>query len=153
MCRFESDRGYHLASCAGLRHDAFEALMHRFDSCMGRYAESMSRGGSSYVGPDGLTHYERNKEAYLERINARRMEIKLFVRDHKASIGCADCGIKDWRVLDYDHLPEFNKITPIVYAVRDGWSKKRILSEIAKCEVVCANCHRIRTCERRDAGL
>jgi hypothetical protein len=38
---------------------------------------------------------------------------------------------------------------------RDGgtMSKRRVLEEIAKCELVCANCHAIPTMQRRDLGV
>ena len=62
---------------------------------------------------------------------------------------CIDCGIKDSRVLEFDHLPEFEKKFDIARAVSGSTrSWKTILNEINKCEVVCANCHRIRTMNR-----
>ncbi len=38
-------------------------------------------------------------------------------------------------------------------AVQRSMSKRRVLEEIAKCELVCANCHAIRTMHRRDLGV
>ena len=62
---------------------------------------------------------------------------------------CIDCGIKDSRVLEFDHLPEFEKNFDIARAVSGSTrSWKSILNEINKCEIVCANCHRIRTMSR-----
>ena len=55
---------------------------------------------------------------------------------------CADCGETDPLVLEFDHLG--NKSFDIGRATRaKSWTA--FLAEIEKCEVVCANCHRIRT--------
>lgn len=68
-----------------------------------------------------------------------------YLREHP----CVDCGEADPVVLDFDHLPGFEKRFEIARAVNAStrsWSS--ILTEIAKCEVVCANCHRRRTAMR-----
>jgi hypothetical protein len=55
---------------------------------------------------------------------------------------CVDCGEEDPLVLQFDHLGD--KTFNIGARLRDRpW--KAILDEIAKCDVVCANCHRRRT--------
>lgn len=62
---------------------------------------------------------------------------------------CLDCGESDPVVLDFDHLPGVEKRFEIARAVNAStraWPT--ILKEIAKCEVVCANCHRRRTALR-----
>ena len=60
---------------------------------------------------------------------------------------CADCNIRDPRVLEFDHLRDkkFNVSRAVSGSTR-SW--ETILSEIDKCDIVCANCHRIRTQER-----
>ena len=58
---------------------------------------------------------------------------------------CSDCGEKDVLVLEFDHLE--NKSFNIAAGMRyRKWDL--VLAEIAKCEVVCANCHRRRTARR-----
>jgi hypothetical protein len=52
--------------------------------------------------------------------------------------------------LDFDHRPDVVKEFQIGGNLQLG-PTQRLLSEIAKCDVVCANCHRIRTHERRAA--
>ena len=58
--------------------------------------------------------------------------------------GCVDCGNRDIRVLDFDHVraPKFDSVSSMV---RRGLSVDVILAEIAKCEVRCKNCHAIAT--------
>jgi hypothetical protein len=61
---------------------------------------------------------------------------------------CIDCGQNDPVVLEFDHLRD--KAFNIGAALsRRNW--QTILDEMAKCEVVCANCHRRRTALRRGA--
>lgn len=58
---------------------------------------------------------------------------------------CADC--QDWfepYQMDFDHITD-NKVRNVSQMVAMGYSLGKILAEIAKCEVVCANCHRKRT--------
>jgi len=49
--------------------------------------------------------------------------------------------------MHWDHLPEFDKIGEISSMVA---SRKRevIMEELKKCELVCANCHVLRTVVR-----
>ena len=59
---------------------------------------------------------------------------------------CVDCDINDSRVLEFDHLPQYQKSFNISRALAGSTrSWKSILEEINKCDIVCANCHRIRT--------
>ena len=63
--------------------------------------------------------------------------------------GCSDCGWNLWaRGLDWDHVRGI-KIAGISKLIADGRPWVEVLAEMGKCEVVCANCHRIRTALRR----
>jgi hypothetical protein len=66
-------------------------------------------------------------------------------REYLASASCVDCGIEDFAVLEFDHRDPSLKKDNVSYLVRQAVSWKTILDEIAKCDVVCANCHRRRT--------
>ena len=58
---------------------------------------------------------------------------------------CRDCGETDPVVLEFDHL--YGKAFNISKGLRDrNWQS--VLAEIAKCDVVCSNCHRRRTARR-----
>ncbi|MDP9245964.1 MAG: hypothetical protein M3O64_04850 [Chloroflexota bacterium] len=55
--------------------------------------------------------------------------------------------------MQWDHLPGFEKIGELsggTWVV--GRTQEEILSEIAKCELVCTNCHTIRTFKRNGWG-
>jgi hypothetical protein len=94
-------------------------------------------------------HYAANKQRYVakalrhkQNLVAERVAhlIELF-RTHP----CVDCGETDPLVLELDHLEAKN--FNIAKGVRDRkW--QAVLDEIAKCDVVCANCHRRRTALR-----
>lgn len=69
-----------------------------------------------------------------------------FIREAK-SVPCTDCGNEyPYYVMDFDHLRDKD-----ANMNRLRWSRsiENIKKEIAKCEVVCANCHRVRTFERQ----
>lgn len=63
-------------------------------------------------------------------------------------LSCTDCSTRDARVLEFDHLPEHEKRMNISELLTGGYGWSSVEEEIKKCEVVCANCHRIRTIER-----
>ena|ERR1700722_6857993 len=61
---------------------------------------------------------------------------------------CVDCkGIFPHYVMDFDHIEGSKKFNVSVGKHRYPW--KVVMEEIAKCELVCANCHRIRTYNRQ----
>ena len=63
---------------------------------------------------------------------------------------CIDCGESRPATLQWDHRDPSLKKFAISDAIRQGHSKKRILEEMAKCDVRCANCHAIRTAEQQN---
>lgn len=66
------------------------------------------------------------------------------------NVPCADCGNKyPYYVMQFDH--QDNKFKNV--SAMTTYSKARLLSEISKCEVVCANCHAERTFKRRNGVL
>lgn len=79
----------------------------------------------------------------------RRARIRAAVNNYKLEKGCADCGYrKHPAALDFDHLPSYPKVGDIATMAWKGRAWSEILTEIEKCDVVCANCHRIRTVDR-----
>src|SRR6476660_8530747 len=81
----------------------------------------------------------------------RRREAELVARMRALkSEPCADCGGRFHpAAMTFDHLPGTNKRADIATLVRRS-SIKLARQEMAKCELVCANCHAIRTYERRE---
>ena len=66
------------------------------------------------------------------------------MKDYLSKHPCVDCGENDIRVLEFDHLGDKTKsISDILHG-----NMEKLQNEIKKCEVVCANCHKIRTYER-----
>lgn len=66
---------------------------------------------------------------------------------------CADCGgVFPPYVMDFDHLDATTKLFS-VSNMRYRGGRKRLLEEIAKCDLVCANCHRVRTYLRLNAQI
>ena len=74
---------------------------------------------------------------------ARQINLK-YIRGLKESNSCTDCGkFYPFYVMHFDHLPGSIKVSGL--SQMRTWSLEKIKTEIAKCELVCANCHAIRT--------
>ena len=71
-----------------------------------------------------------------------------MVAQYKAARGCVDCGEDDPRCLDLDHRPGVQKVMSVAEMISTGQALERVLHELTKCDVRCANCHRKATHER-----
>lgn len=94
-------------------------------------------------------YYEANKAAYSARsLKSKKKAVarnQSFVNQIK-SVPCMDCGGRfPPCAMDFDHRDPDVKTFTIGNAVAMGWRIERILEEVLKCDIVCANCHRIRT--------
>src|SRR6266581_4332245 len=85
----------------------------------------------------------------LQQNRARHEEIVRWCRSLKEGTPCTDCGgYFHHAAMAWDHLPGFVKSAEISRLVQQN-SRGAILREILKCELVCANCHAVRSYERR----
>jgi hypothetical protein len=85
--------------------------------------------------------YRDTKQILINRIHQ-------WIIDYKVQRGCSNCGIIDPRVLDLHHSDESKKTFTVAY-FRRALGFERIKREVEKCEVLCANCHRILHWEKR----
>ena len=95
-------------------------------------------------------YYKDNYESHRQTMRDKNQKIrdrnKTFVDEQKSG-PCLDCKKKyPPYVMDFDHLGD--KFDNVATMVREGYSIEKLIEEIAKCELVCSNCHRIRTHNR-----
>jgi hypothetical protein len=81
----------------------------------------------------------------------RRDQMRAFLLQQKMGKACVRCGNDDYRVLDFHHREPDSKVDGVAKAIKRNWSRAMIMEEIAKCDVLCANCHRIQQWELRQA--
>lgn len=97
-------------------------------------------------------HYVNNKSKMLSKSRANnKIAIKRnvqYIKDYLETHPCVDCGNSNTIVLEFDHVSG-NKKMNLSCMKYGAYSLKALKEEVAKCEVRCANCHRIATYERR----
>ena len=118
--------------------DRPDGLSSRCKQCMAKYQKKRYRIPA--VKKRELARARKWKE---QRIRYIREQLLIFFATHP----CTDCNERDPVVLDFDHVGG-RKIADVSYLIRCGQPWAKLLTEIRKCEVVCANCHRKRTAKR-----
>lgn len=65
---------------------------------------------------------------------------------------CNDCGVKyPPCVMDFHHREPTTKVNTVGQLMNSGFcNMDKVLAEIAKCDLICANCHRIRTYGKKE---
>ena len=86
--------------------------------------------------------YLRNKDKVVARSTERKRKIRAWLNDIKSKMKCARCPESHIATLDFHHRDPTQKDANVSKILADTFSKKKILAEIDKCDVLCANCHR-----------
>jgi hypothetical protein len=82
----------------------------------------------------------KNSRGEVKRLGRKRFYAKIDVLKNKP---CVDCGeIFPPVAMDFDHV-RGEKVATI--AQMRSWPWDQTLLELSKCELICANCHRVRT--------
>lgn len=93
--------------------------------------------------------YRRNRDKYIKYNQDKAARNRDLI--HKAKeIPCMDCGLSfPWYVMEFDHVRGVKRGNVGGMVALD---LKNLQMELAKCDVVCANCHNIRTYKRGQWG-
>jgi hypothetical protein len=90
---------------------------------------------------------ERKKRHILavRKNDAKRIRlIKEWIDSYKLSIGCKVCSFREHpAALDFHHRTGEKKEFNVSSSCRSGWSLEKVKREVLKCDVLCANHHRI----------
>ncbi len=99
-------------------------------------------------------HYHKYGSKYRERAVERNRKLKIkhkkLLLEYLNDKSCKICGVSDPRVLEFDHIDSTTKSFTIARGISSlllSWPK--ILVEIEKCQILCANCHKIKTAEQQ----
>jgi hypothetical protein len=86
--------------------------------------------------------YYKNREERIARKDRRRAELRRWLHELKRDeFECAECDESRPPALDFHHPGE--KDLGVARMVQRGYSKESIRQELERCEVLCANCHRV----------
>ena len=96
---------------------------------------------------DRRYYVKGGRVARLARQAVHKRNVREWLKQLKADRACADC-TRTFApaVMQWDHLPGAAKLGEISRMA--GRARAILIAEIAKCELVCANCHAIRTARR-----
>jgi hypothetical protein len=103
--------------------------------------------------PYNVAYYAANREREIERVTSRQAATKEFLRKLR-EVPCADCGGRFApHQMDFDHRDPSEKKFWLCSGRAALKSREQLLVEAAKCDIVCANCHRLRTRRQHRARL
>jgi len=112
-----------------------------------RYSRGMERQRQRRSTPAGRARYREYQRAASRRSYQR---LKKFL-DELRSKPCTDCGGTFPSVcMEFDHRD--GRGSGLTVTTAAGGSMATLLAEIERCDLVCANCHRIRTAAQRNSG-
>lgn len=96
-------------------------------------------------------HYEENKAKYIGKAAKYTSDICEWLDEYKKDLKCENCGEDRYWVLDFHHKDPNIKDDEISNLKRKG-NKGKLIKEIEKCSVLCANCHRDFHFQEKQAG-
>ena len=129
-CQIEKDE-----SDFSIRNRATGRLQSWCKACMSQRAKL------NFQKPEKKAYNNQKREEYRDR-NYK------YAWDHLSKNPCP-CGESDPRVLEFDHIDPSTKRDSVSELCNSGYALQVVIDEIAKCRVLCCNCHRRHTYEQQ----
>lgn len=85
-------------------------------------------------------HYLANKQKYIDKAKVRADDFSRWWKEYKKRFKCNRCGESHPACIQFHHADPSIKYKNVANIARDN-NKEKLLAEIEKCEVLCANCH------------
>lgn len=85
--------------------------------------------------------YQENKQAHKKTVRKRAVRLHSEFSEFKKSLRCSKCGEDHPATLDFHHIDPSQKEGQLRHMYLN-FGKKKFEEELAKCIVLCANCHR-----------
>lgn len=130
--------GMHCTKCGEFRQ------LSMFRIRRGKHEQPCKKCCSEY----GRRHYRNNKQYYIDKADKRNAivleQVRRIVWEYLRNHPCVDCGNDDPRVMEFDHVRGVKKYN-VSEMQNQRHTVKALMEEIAKCDIRCANCHRIKT--------
>lgn len=103
---------------------------------------------------DQVYYTEEKRKDQRLRVKKRRQDLYKWLRSLKENKPCTDCNqVFHFAAMQWDHLPGTDKQGDVRKILNRTGSKDQVLEEISKCELVCSNCHAIRTYLRLSSSV
>jgi formate-dependent nitrite reductase cytochrome c552 subunit len=95
--------------------------------------------------PYNVSYYARNREGEIARVTQRHRATVAWLRELR-TIPCLDCGgTFAPYAMEFDHRDPTTKLFALTSSRAMLKPREQLLAEIAKCDIVCSNCHQART--------
>jgi hypothetical protein len=88
-------------------------------------------------------YYYKNRQEEIDRTQGRREELREWLSSYKDGVSCSLCGEERNPCLDFHHRDKDEKSMEVSSMPNQGYGKEAIVEEIEKCDIICANCHRV----------
>lgn len=95
--------------------------------------------------PYNVRYYGRNREREIDRVMTRQRATLEYLRELRR-VPCKDCGGTFLpHQMDFDHRDPSEKLFNVTASKAMLAARERLAAEVLKCDIVCANCHAVRT--------
>lgn len=138
------------SSCIGtlyIRTKCYTFIVKECKYCKKQFPESDF--GVAKTTPTKIYRRRKCRYCYRKTKNILKASRRGWLAEHKASLGCKTCGITNHRVLDFHHRLDSTKDFAISEYFYHQFNERRLRDEVKKCDILCANCHRIHHFEMR----
>ena len=85
-----------------------------------------------------------NRKVYVEKL----IDWKISYVEEQGGCSYSGCDVKDPIMIDFDHIDPTNKSMDVSTMISRGYGLDKIKDEATKCQLLCANHHRLKTAEQ-----